>query len=113
MKSMRYYAPALLAARKEAGNAIGSLRSYFRDLSTEELGDLADNFAGFSSTFDVGMEEAVQTAGQLVTNGLAGSAEEAADMMTTAMQRVPAQMRDELPEIINEYGTHFRNLGFG
>lgn len=102
----------VVGSAEEAGNAIGSLRSYFRDLSTEELGDLADNFAGFSSTFDVGMEEAVQTAGQLVTNGLAGSAEEAADMMTTAMQRVPAQMRDELPEIINEYGTHFRNLGF-
>ncbi|MGN0097230.1 MAG: phage tail tape measure protein [Corynebacterium sp.] len=98
-----------------AAGAVGSLSSQFRYLGFEgeqTAAELADNFIGFSETFGVSMEEATQTAGQLVVNGLAGDVEAAADMMTTAMQRVPAAMRDEMPEIINEYGTNFRALGF-
>jgi phage-related minor tail protein len=98
-----------------AAGAVGSLSSQFRYLGFEgeqTAAELADNFIGFSETFGVSMEEATQTAGQLVVNGLAGDVESAADMMTTAMQRVPAAMRDEMPEIINEYGTNFRALGF-
>lgn len=98
-----------------AANAIGSLSSQFGYLGFEgeqTAAELADNFIGFSDTFGVSMEEATQTAGQLVVNGLAGDVEEAADLMTASMQRVPAAMRGEMPEIINEYGTNFRSLGF-
>ena len=100
---------------EEAASAVGSLESQFKYLGFEgeqTAAALADNFLGFTQTFGVDMEEAVQTAGQLIQNGLASDVENAADLMTTAMQRVPAQMRDELPEIINEYGTNFRALGF-
>lgn len=99
----------------EAAEAIGALNSQFKYLGSEgeqTAADLADNFLGFSRTFDVDLAEATQTAGQLILNGLATDVEDAADLMVTAMQRVPAQMRDELPEIINEYGTNFANLGF-
>ncbi|MGO3084269.1 phage tail tape measure protein [Ancrocorticia populi] len=99
----------------DATGAIGALNSQFRYLGSEgeqTASQLSDNFLAFSKTFDVDMPEAVQTAGQLIVNGLAPDVESAADLMTTAMQRVPAQMRDELPEIINEYGTNFRSLGF-
>ncbi|MEI7202580.1 phage tail tape measure protein, partial [Pectobacterium parvum] len=34
------------------------------------------------------------------------------DLMVSGMQRVSAQMRGELPEILHEYSTHFRNMGF-
>ena len=100
---------------EEAASAVGSLESQFKYLGFEgeqTASALADNFLGFTNTFGVDMEEAVQTAGQLIQNGLATDVENAADLMTTAMQRVPAQMRGELPEIINEYGTNFRALGF-
>ncbi len=99
---------------EEAANAIGALESQWKYLGSEgeqTAGELADNFLAFSKVFEVDMAEATQTAGQLITNGLASDVESAADMMTTAMQRVPAQMRDELPEIINEYGVNFANLG--
>lgn len=100
---------------EEAANAIGSLESQFKWLGSEgeqTAGELADNFMAFSKVFEVDMAEATQTAGQLIENGLASDVENAADLMTAAMQQVPAQMRDELPEIINEYGTNFRALGF-
>lgn len=99
----------------EAAEAVGTLHSQFGYLGFEgeqTAAELSDNFLAFSQTFGVDMSEAVQTAGQLVTNGLAPDVESAADLMTAAMQRVPAAMRDEMPEIINEYGTHFRALGF-
>lgn len=99
----------------EAAEAIGALNSQFGYLGAEgeqTAGELADNFAAFSQTFGVDMNEAVMMAGNLVTNGLAPDVETAADMMTAAMQRVPAAMRDELPEIMGEYGTNFRALGF-
>lgn len=99
----------------EAATAVGSLQSQFGYLGYEgeqTAAQLSDNFLAFTRTFEVDMAEATQTAGQLVKNGLATDVEDAADLMVTSMQRVPAQMRGELPEIINEYGTNFRALGF-
>ncbi|WP_312811053.1 phage tail tape measure protein [Corynebacterium variabile] len=99
----------------EATEAIGSLQSQFKYLGFEgeqTAGDLSDNFLAFTKTFGVDMQEATQTAGQLIQNGLATDVEDAADLMTASFQRVPAAMRDEMPEILNEYGQNFKNLGF-
>lgn len=100
---------------QDAADAVGTLTSQFSYLGFEgeqTAAELADNFLAMSKTFQIDMAEATQTAGQLVINGLAPDVETAADLMTASFQRVPAQMRGELPEIINEYGTSFRGLGF-
>ena len=105
----------LAGSAEEAAEAVGALHSQFGYLGSEgerTADDLSRNFLAFTSTFGTDMNEAVMMAGNLVTNGLAGDVTEAADLMTTAMQRVPAAMRDELPEIMGEYGTNFRALGF-
>ena len=102
----------VVGSAEEAAEAVGAIKAQFKDLSDEDISDIADNFAGFSQTFEIDMAEATQTAGQLMRNGLAGDAEEAADLMTAAMQRMPKAMRDELPELTNEYGTFFSSLGY-
>lgn len=99
---------------EEAAEAVGALHSNIRYLGSEgeqTAAELADNFLGVSEVFGVDMAEAAQVAGQLLTNGLAADAEHAADLMTVAMQRVPVAMRDEIPDIINEYGTFFSSMG--
>ena len=104
----------VVGSADQAAEAIGALESQFKYLGSEgeqTAGQLADNMAAFSQTFGVDLAESVQTAGQLIQNGLAPDVESAADLMTSAMQQLPAAMRDELPEVINEYGTHFKNLG--
>ncbi|WP_313548339.1 hypothetical protein [Corynebacterium sp.] len=104
----------VVRSSEEAAEVIGALNAQWSHLGFEgeqTAGQLSDNFAAFSRTFGVDMAETTQTAGQLMVNGLATDAEHAADLMTSAMQRVPMQMRDELPEIINEYGVNFSNLG--
>lgn len=99
---------------EEAANAVGAIESQFDNLGIageQTSGQLSDNFLAFSKVFSVDVGEATQTAGQLITNGLATDVEDAADLMTTAMQRVPQAMQAELPELINEYGVNFANLG--
>lgn len=103
------------ASAEVAAEAVGALTSQFSYLGFEgeqTAAGLADNFLAISQVFGTDMAEATQTAGQLITHGLATDVEQAADLMTTAMQRVPAAMREELPEILNEYGTNFASLGF-
>ncbi|MEL0580129.1 phage tail tape measure protein [Pectobacterium punjabense] len=56
--------------------------------------------------------ESIQIAAIMMKNGLAKNSDEAFDLMVSGMQRVSAQMRGELPEILHEYSTHFRNMGF-
>lgn len=102
------------ASAEEAASVVGALEAQFEDLGVngeQTSAQLADNFLAFSKTFGVDVAEATQTAGQLIKNGLASDVEGAADLMTVAMQRVPDAMKNELPEIINEYGVNFANLG--
>jgi phage-related minor tail protein len=66
----------------------------------------------FASAFDVDVNEAAGAAGNLIRNGLAPDATAAFDLMTASFQKVPAAMREELPDILNEYGTNFSALGF-
>ncbi|MDO5501042.1 MAG: phage tail tape measure protein, partial [Propionibacteriaceae bacterium] len=99
----------------EAAEAVGALTAQIDGLGSggeKGAAELSRPLLAFTKTFEVDMAEATQTVGQLLQNDLASDATEAFDLMTTAMQRVPVAMRDELPEVINEYGTHFRGLGF-
>lgn len=73
---------------------------------------IAASAMDFATVFDQDVAESVQTANQLIVNGLASDSEEAFDLMTASFQRVPAAMRDEIPELINEYGTFFSSMGF-
>lgn len=111
----RLYANGLGDSMSDTAAAVGAVSTAFRTLGYEgetSLNQAATRALNFSETFDADMAESVQTASQLVTNGLAKDSTEAFDLMTTSFQKVPIAMRGELPEILNEYGTNFRALGF-
>lgn len=97
---------------REAVSAVGGSFGSLDTMGAGRLEELTTKAAGFAEIFDQDVAGAVQSASQLMENGLAGSADEAFDMMTKGMQEVSVSMRDELPEILNEYGTNFRALGF-
>ncbi|MGW6699644.1 hypothetical protein [Nocardia sp. NPDC055049] len=95
--------------------AVGAVQSAFQTLGFEgeaSIDAVASRALNFQQVFGTEVPESIQAASQLVTNGLAKDSTEAFDLLTTSFQRVPALMRDELPEILNEYGTNFRALGF-
>lgn len=99
----------------EVQAAVGLVASSFStlgfegDLNTDEAASAA---LAFADIFDTDITSAVQSASTLVQTGLADGSAQAFDLMTQSFQRVPAAMRDELPEIVQEYGTNFRALGF-
>lgn len=96
-------------------SAVGAVSSAFATLGSEGEASLelvTGRALNFAEAFGTEVPESVQTASQLITNGLAKDSTEAFDLLTASFQRMPVAMRDELPEIINEYGTHFHNLGF-
>lgn len=100
---------------EEASAAVGVVQSSFRTLGFEgeaSLAKVTERAINFSSVFGTDVEESVQTVSTLMSVGLVKDTTEGFDLMTTAFQRVPAAMRQELPEILHEYGVNFAALGF-
>lgn len=109
------YASNLGESMQQVEEAVGAVGSTFGRLSNvgdAEIQKLSSSALTFSSVFGTDVNEAVQTTSQLLTNGLAKDGTQAFDLLTKGFQQVPQAMREELPEILNEYGTNFRALGF-
>ncbi len=109
------YAQGLGTSMEDAALAVQSVAVAFPVAGFEgekALGEISASAMKFSDIFDTDVSESVQSAAQLVNNGLAKDSTEAFDLMTAAAQRVGPAMRDELPELMNEYGTFFSSLGF-
>ncbi|ORL83897.1 phage tail tape measure protein [Prescottella equi] len=109
------YRDAIASSMEEAADAVSVVASSFVVAGSEgekSVDQIAESALNFSKVFGRDVTESVNTASLLVTNGLAKDSTEAFDLMTTAFQRVPEAMQDELPEILQEYGTNFRALGF-
>ena len=108
------YASGLGDSMGEVTAALGTVQSTFHTLGSEgeaSMEEVTTRAMNFANVFDTDVSTAVQTASQLVNNGLAKDSTEAFDMMTKSFQTVPAAMREELPAILDEYGTNFRALG--
>lgn len=94
------------------GTAVAAVRSTMGDLGNAELERATRKAMDLSAVMGGDVAEHVQTVGILMQNGLAKSADEAFDLITAGLQNVSAQMRGEMPEILHEYSTHFRGMGF-
>ncbi|MGW5147526.1 hypothetical protein [Rhodococcus koreensis] len=96
-------------------DAVGAVHSSIAQLGTisdQEFQKLTTSAQVLADAFEVDVGEAAATAGNLIHTGLAKNGVEAFDLLTAAYQRVPTAMRDELPDIMNEYSTFFASLGF-
>lgn len=97
------------------GNAVAAVNSTlltFGAVSATELDSATRKAINLATAMGGDVAEHVQMAGILMQNGLAKNSDQAFDLITAGMQNVSAQMRGELPEIIQEYSTHFRGMGF-
>lgn len=94
-----------VSAVKSTLGSLESLDSIGLDRAARKATDMSTVLGGETA-------EHIQIAGILLQNKLAGSADEAFDLITAGMQNVSTQMRGELPEILHEYSTHFRGMGF-
>ncbi|WDM87560.1 phage tail tape measure protein [Pseudomonas asiatica] len=94
-----------VAAAKSTLGALGNVGDKELDIAARRALDL-------SQIMGIDVAESVQMVGILMKNGLAGSSEQAFDLVAAGLQKVSTQMRGEIPEILHEYSTHFRGMGF-
>lgn len=113
--SGRIYAGAWGESLEEVQASVGSVVSSIagmRKASTADVEALTIKALDFATAFDTDVATSTKTVGLLMKNGLAKDAAEAYDLLTKTFQQVPAAMREELPDIVNEYGVNFKALGF-
>lgn len=99
---------------EQVNEAIGVMHSTLGNLTDGpgEIEELTKAGLTLASTFGTDVAEAANTANIMIRNGLAKDGPEAFDLIGAAMQRVPAQMRDELFPILDEYSTYLGSMGF-
>lgn len=90
-------------------SSLGKSGINFDDGSLDRVTKKAMDFA---KVYEVDVAESAQTVNQLINEGLAKNADEGYDLLTSSFQRVPAAMRAEIPELMNEYGSFFSSIGF-
>ncbi|WP_052326037.1 phage tail tape measure protein [Pectobacterium brasiliense] len=93
-------------------SAVRSSLGALGEVGEAELDRISRKALDMQSVLGGDTAEHIQIAAIMMKNGLARSSDEAFDLMTAGMQRVSTQMRGELPEILHEYSTHFRNMGY-
>lgn len=99
----------------EIGEAVSAAKSTLgalSDVGDKELDSAARRALDLSKIMGIDIAESIQMVGILMKNGLAGSSEQAFDLVAAGLQKVSTQMRGEIPEILHEYSTHFRGMGF-
>lgn len=105
------FGESMESAQSVVGNLMTRIES-LRTGSDEALESMTGKVLTYASAYGVETADAVNMVGQLLDTGLAGSAEEAMDLMTASMQKVPESLRGDLTDAINEYGPHLANLGY-
>lgn len=99
----------------EIGEAVAAAKSTLGalgNLGDKELDSAARRALDLSQIMELDVGESIQMVGILMKNGLASNSEQAFDLVAAGLQKVSTQMRGEIPEILHEYSTHFRGMGF-
>lgn len=100
---------------EEIGTAVAAARSTLGALgatSDEELDSAARKALNLAQVMGIDVSEAMQMVGVMLQNKLAKNSDQAFDLVTAGLQKVSSQMRGEIPEILQEYSTHFRSMGY-
>jgi hypothetical protein len=106
----RAFGGSLEEVQATAAGVIGSIKG-MREASVEELQGITEKVLTLSSGFEIEADRISQVVGQMLSTGLASSAQEGLDLLTVALQRVPPAVRDDLVDAIDEYGPFFQQLG--
>lgn len=108
----RVYGGAFGESMADVQQAMSDVASTLDMSSGAVLEDMTAKALTFRDVFGTDVAESIALAQNMIVNGFAPDASTAFDLMTTGFQRFPAAMRDELPEVLNEYSTYFQSLGF-
>lgn len=108
----RVYGDAFGESLGDVQQAMADVASTLNMSSGAALEDMTAKALTLRDVYSTDLAESIALAQNMVVNGLAPNASTAFDLMTTALQRVPAALRDETFEALEEYSVHLSSLGF-
>lgn len=111
----KLYADAYGDSIEDVNSSIESVISSFdgmRNASSETVEATTAKLLNLQNAMGIDVARSAQVAGQAVKAGLAGDAGEAIDLLTANLQRVPAAVRDDLLDAVDEYGPILANMGY-
>ncbi len=100
---------------EQANEAVAGVVSAFAPLgftSDETLSRLSEHALNFAKIYDTDVNEAIGRVQILLSTGLVESADEGFDHLFRLMQQLPASVRDEALDAVEEYSQFFAGLGF-
>ena len=100
-----------LAEVNDAISAVGSSITTMTANGGADVERLTKKTLDLAATFGSDVGEATTAASAMMTSGLAVDADQAMDTIVSAMQRVPAGVRDEILPSLTEYSKHYAALG--
>ncbi len=108
------YAQAYGESVEEVNTAVQNVVSSIdgmRGASNEAIEDMTAKALNFGTAFEVDTARSTQVIGQMIKTGLVADANEGFDLLTAAMQKVPASVREDLLDAMDEYGPFFEQMG--
>lgn len=110
----RLYADAYGESIEHVNTAVSAVVSSIdgmRNANDDAVGDMTAKVLDLATAFEIDVGRSAQVAGQMVKSGLAKDATEALDMITLGLQRVPAAVREDLLDAMDEYAPFMQGLG--
>lgn len=108
------YANNFGASMEEVQTGVGAVMSSIkgmRDASQADIESMTGKMLNLSKVMGVDVGRAAQVAGQMITSGIAKDGAHAADLLTASLQKVPANVREDILDAVDEYGPFFKNVG--
>lgn len=109
------YADAYGESVADVSTAVESVVSSIdgmRNASSEAVEATTAKLINLETALGIDVARSAQVAGQAVKAGLAENADQAIDLLVSNLQKVPANLREDLLDAVDEYGPVLANLGF-
>lgn len=106
----RGYGESMDEVTEALGTVVSSVGG-MRKASNADLESMTAKALDLANTFDLEVGRAAQIAGQLVKSGLVDNASQGLDLLTASMQQVPAAVREDLVDALDEYSPFLTQIG--
>src|SRR5690606_13331002 len=82
-----------------------------RNASNGAVQDMTAKVLSLSRAFEIDVGRSAQVVGQLVKSGLVKNATEGLDLLTATLQKVPAAVREDILDALDEYSPFLSQIG--
>jgi phage-related minor tail protein len=109
------YADNYGSSMEDVTGAVEGVMSSIKGMRTASQADIqavTKDVLNLASAFGIDASDASQLFGTMITQGLAKDGAHAADLLTAALQKVPAAARDDVMAAADEYSQFFAGMGF-